>query len=236
MKRYEQLVEELKKIKNLGYVKTHRANNTGVGKTLEDLLGIPENNFPGSNGDSTELKSVRKNSSSMLSLFTKSPKPRGVNNILLDNFGIMGDDGKKRLHTTVNATKRNTLNGKDSFIINIHDSKIELDHPNYGKYSTFPYWEKTTLKESFERKYPQYLLYVKADHRKTGSNEEFHYNEAWLMRGFDFNNFIKLLIDGKIYVDVRIGFANGRAHDHGTGFRVKHENLDLCFSNRHKVL
>ena len=57
MKRYEQLVEELKEIRERGYVKTHRSHNTGIGKTLEDLLGIKENNFI-PNGDSTELKSV----------------------------------------------------------------------------------------------------------------------------------------------------------------------------------
>ena len=236
MKRYEQLVEELKEIRERGYVKTHRSHNTGIGKTLEDLLGIKENNFPGPNGDSTELKSVRKNSNGMLTLFTKSPKPFGVNRVLLNEFGITNDDGKKRLHTTISAEKRNTYDNKAGFIINIHDSKIELDHPTYGKYSQLPYWEKSILKESFEKKYPKYLLYVKADHRGIGSDEEFHYNEAWLMRGFDFNKFVKLLVEGKIYVDVRIGFAHGRMHDHGTGFRVKHENLDLCFSERKKIL
>ena len=102
---------------------------------MEDLLDIKENNFPGPNGDSTELKSVRKNSSGMLSLFTKSPKPFGVNGTLLKDFGLIGDDGKKRLHTTVNAQKRNTLGGKAGFIINMHDTLIELDHPTYGKHS-----------------------------------------------------------------------------------------------------
>ncbi|MDI1495111.1 MAG: hypothetical protein K8823_417 [Cenarchaeum symbiont of Oopsacas minuta] len=236
MKRYEQLIKELEKIKERGYIKTHRANDTGIGKTLEDLLGIEENNFPGPNGDHTELKSIRRNSGGMLSLFTKSPEPFGSNSILLDDFGIIRDDGKKRLHTTVNAQKRNTLDGKDAFIIHIQDSRIELNHAKHGKYSQMPYWEKTVLKKSFEKKYPKYLLYVKADHRGLGSNKEFHYNEAWLMRGFDFDNFVKLLIDGKIFVDVRIGFANGRAHDHGTVFRVGHENLDRCFSDRKRVL
>lgn len=29
---------------------------------------------------------------------------------------------------------------------------------------------------------------------------------------------------------------DGRPHDHGTGFRVFPDNLDLCFSNREKVM
>jgi len=61
-------------IKEMGYVKTHRTGNTGIGKTLEDLLGITENNVPGPNAAMVELKSVRKNVSSMLTLFTKSPR------------------------------------------------------------------------------------------------------------------------------------------------------------------
>jgi hypothetical protein len=40
MKGYQDLVNKLKKIKQMGYVKTHRSGNTGIGKTLEDLLGI----------------------------------------------------------------------------------------------------------------------------------------------------------------------------------------------------
>ena len=71
----------------------------------------------------------------MLTLFTKSPKPFGVNRVLLNEFGITNDDGKKRLHTTISAEKRNTYDNKAGFIINIHDSKIELDHPTY---ETFP--------------------------------------------------------------------------------------------------
>ncbi|MEK7063023.1 MAG: MvaI/BcnI family restriction endonuclease, partial [Patescibacteria group bacterium] len=34
------LKKELGKIRALGFVKTHRAGNTGIGKTLEDLLNI----------------------------------------------------------------------------------------------------------------------------------------------------------------------------------------------------
>ena len=40
MKSYKELVEKLKKIKERGWIKTHRQGNTGIGKTLEDILGI----------------------------------------------------------------------------------------------------------------------------------------------------------------------------------------------------
>ena len=102
-----------------GFIKTHRSGNTGIGKTLEDELGIEENNFPGPDGDITELKSARKNSSSMLTLFTKSPEPHGINSELLKSFGYPGKSGKLHLHTTVNALDFNTLKGETGFKIEI---------------------------------------------------------------------------------------------------------------------
>ena len=39
------LQKKLEEIKKMGFVETHRSGNTGIGKTLEDLLKIKENNF-----------------------------------------------------------------------------------------------------------------------------------------------------------------------------------------------
>lgn len=71
---YSDLVAELIEIKSSGFVKTHRAGNTGIGKTLEDLLGIYENNVPGPDGDMVELKSARKEAKSMPNIEFKFPK------------------------------------------------------------------------------------------------------------------------------------------------------------------
>ena len=103
--------------------------------------------------------------------------------------------------------------------------------------SPTPYWEKQELEKAFNRKYPRNLLYVKADYKGKRKEEEFHFNEAWLMHGFDSDNFIKLFKDGKILVDIRIGqYPDGRPHDHGTAFRVLPDNLDLCFTSRKRIL
>ena len=53
----------------------------------------------------------------------------------------------------------------------------------------------------------------------------------------DFDNFMKLLEEKKILVDIRIGqYSDGRTHDHGTGFRVLPNKLDLCFLNRERII
>ncbi len=232
---YSKLIKKLKAIKKMGYVETHRAGNTGIGKTLEDLLGIEENNIPGPNAAMIELKSARKNVSSMLTLFTKSPLPSKANSVLLERFGYESSRGNKRkeLHTTVNAVNYNQLKGKPGFKSDIQKDRVNLIT---AKNEIVGYWDKETLKNSFERKPPK-LLYVKAETRGSGSNEEFWFNEAWLLSGFDFDNFTQLLKEGTILVDIRIGqYPDGRSHDHGTGFRVFPVKLDLCFRHRKKII
>jgi len=202
---------------------------------LEDLLGITENNVPGTNAKMSELKSARKNASSMLTLFTKSPLPPKANSVLLERFGYLSARGneRKELHTTVNAIEFNTIKGKPGFKIDIQEDKIELvtvENEIVG------YWDRETLKNSFEKKLPK-LLYVKAESRGQGYEEEFWFNEVWLLSGFDFDNFIRLIRNGTILVDIRIGqYPDGRPHDHGTGFRVLPDKLDLCFSHRERVI
>ncbi len=253
---FNELVGRLKQIKKEGYVKTHRSGDTGIGKTLEDLLGIDENNVPSPNAHMIELKSARKKGSSMLTLFTKSPLPEKANSVLLETFGYESAKGnkKKELHTTVKSNSFNTLKGKDGFKIDIKGDRIELvtkGKPIKGSVSSLMkrllgkenkqrivlgYWTKETLKNSFERKLPE-LLYVKAESKGKGSNEEFWFNEAWLLSGFDFANFLRLVDEGTICVDIRIGqYPDGRPHDHGTGFRVHPDKLDLCFENRKNLI
>ena len=123
---YPKLVKKLKAIKKMGYIKTHRAGNTGIGKTLEDLLGLTENNVPGPNAAMIELKSARKNVSSMLTLFTKSPLPHGANSVLLDRFGYKSNSDNKRLETTVNAIEYNRLKGRPGFKIGIQKDRVNL--------------------------------------------------------------------------------------------------------------
>jgi len=233
---YSVILKKLREIKEQGYIRTHRSGDTGIGKTLEDLLGITENNIPGPNAEMLELKSARKNVSSMLTLFTKSPLPRGVNSAMLQRFGYESarENQRKELHSTISAIRFNILRGSPGFKIDIQDDRINLITIQH---EIIAYWDKETLKISFERKLPK-LLYVKAEAKdRGGSDEKFWFNEAWLLSGFDFDNFLNLLREGVILVDIRIGqYPDGRPHDHGTGFRVFPDKLDLCFKHRERIM
>ena len=80
------LVKKLLVIRTKGFVKTHRAHDTGIGKTIEDLLGIKENNLRLPDAGEIELKAKRIDSGSMLTVATKSPLPKGANKVLFERY------------------------------------------------------------------------------------------------------------------------------------------------------
>jgi hypothetical protein len=222
----------------MGRVKTHRSGPTGIGKTLEDLLDITENNIAGPDlGTLGELKACRKNQTSMLTLFTKAPKPSRVNSKLLKTYGYPDPERPEKpvLHTTLDATRYNTVNGTGCGF------KAECVNEKVNLVSNFPeqveaYWDEKTLKKSFEKKLPK-LVFVKADSFGEGKDEEFHFNEAYQLSGFSFDHFKTLLEQGMIKIDIRIGvYPNGKTHDHGTGFRVMNNRLDDLFDKKIKLL
>ncbi len=56
---YSDFKRKIMQIKEMGYVPSHRKGPTGIGKTLEDLLDITENNIAGPDFQIYELKSCR---------------------------------------------------------------------------------------------------------------------------------------------------------------------------------
>ncbi|MGC8573982.1 MAG: MvaI/BcnI family restriction endonuclease [Thermoplasmata archaeon] len=239
MKGFNELVDKLKEI-SVEWIPSHRIHDTGIGKTLEDLLGIKENNFPGPNGELVELKSIRKDSSSMISLFTKTPSPKGAVKKLLEDYGYPSekDPTKPNLHIDLYGNRITNIRGVPSLKLVTTESRVEISNLNGVIYGG---WDYKVLKDRFESKMHRVLL-VKAENKFEGNQEWFRYSEAWVLMGFSFERFIKLIQEGIVKVELRIGVypdvhpQAGRPHDHGTGFRVLERNLQDCFAYRDKIL
>ena len=230
----QELQRKLRKIKALGFVKTHRRNDTGIGKTLEDLLKIKENNMPLPDiGGIAELKTYRKSATSMLTLFTLEPHPRGGNRdrILLNNFGYSKRKNKrsKELHSTLSSRRYNNQGLK----LRIEKEKICV--VGKGKRLNI-YWSMEGLKKKFEAKLPA-LVYVLAEQKDIKKVEHFHFNEAYLLEDFSFEKFKKMIKKDEIVVDFRMYYKpNGRVRNHGTGFRIKTNKLYNAFKKKKRLI
>lgn len=235
-------IREYTKICDMGWIRTHRAGPTGIGKTLEDLLGIQENNIDGPDFGDYELKSCRLESNSMLTIFTKTPQPKGAASTLRKTFGYSSDaygNDEKVLHSTLSADRFVSIaDTGHSLKITCDSTKISIIAEDEKEYA---YWTREELKKAFEKKYKNKFVYAKAMSQGSGKYEEFKFVEAYEVSGFNYNAFVTLLEQGKIYIDLRIGqyhggAKNGQTHDHGTGFRIKENDQPLLFKNNERIV
>lgn len=114
----DDFIKEYSKICSMGWIRTHRPGPTGIGKTLEDLLGIVENNNDAPDFGDYELKSCRLGSNSMLTILTKTPQPKGAANTLRMTFGYSSgayDNDEKVLHCTLSANRFVPIDHKTQF-------------------------------------------------------------------------------------------------------------------------
>lgn len=190
----DDFIREFTKIKKQGWIRTHRPGPTGIGKTLEDLLGIPENNIDGPDFGEYELKSCRLGSNSMLTIFTKTPQPKGAANNLRMTFGYSSDaydNNEKVLHSTLSADRYTPVaNTGRKLKVTCSSSKISIVDKDGNEYA---YWTRDKLKKAFEKKYKNKFVYAKAEACGTGVNERFRFVEAYIVSGFDYDAFVSLL-------------------------------------------
>ncbi len=223
---------KLQAISKLEFCKSLRKGDTGIGYTLESLLQIKENNVPLADLGDIELKTCRKDSDSMLTLFTCEPKPRGGarDKLLLTEFGYKRDrDGRElELYCTLNATNFNnqTLKlGVESNMVRILSSTKSIDI----------FWDFEKLAKHFKK--IKRLIIVEAEVMFQDDVECFYFSNAYLLEGIQFQSFCKLVQESAVTVDLRMHLkSSGRVRNHGTAFRVHKRRLPECYETRTKLL
>ena len=245
-----QLKETLSDINRRGYIVSLRKGNTGIGYTLETLLGVAENNLRTpdlenielrktslgvaeenlrySDSGNIELKSRRINSTSLLTMFTFNYSIWKIEQEeLIQQYGYY-KDGRWALYTTV----KNKPN-KRGFYVKIEQDYVRLYHED-GLCAIE--WQLEGLIDDLKNKFSNVLL-VEAESRKSGGQEEFWYKEAHLLTGIIVEKFLEYIKNGTIAIDLRMHInKNGAVRNHGTGFRLHRRYLDSCFNNTEKLL
>lgn len=245
------IIDCFRKVKAMSenFVPSLRGSDTGIGKTFEDYAGVVENNLAGPDLAGYEIKSHREESKSYITLFTKSPSfPSRANGYLVGRFGSPYEENPdlKRLHTSMFATRFNSFDGNYSFRL-IHDraerairigvydlATKRLIDANAG-------YTYACLETVLHRKMKN-LFYVRAERRFRAADgvEEFRFDRAEIYAGPSLDRFLQLIDDGLIMYDIRIGSyksgrSYGKAHDHGSGFRILESNLKLLYSEHEKI-
>lgn len=253
------LIAKLKKISAMGFIPNARRGNAGgIGNTLEDLLGIKENNLPIPNAAEWELKAQRLNSTSLTTLFHTEPSPRAIRfvpQVLLPKYGwAHQEDGKKypkgemSFRQTIHGQSRSdrgfmvVVDRKDRKILISFDAKsADPRHKDWmesvkkrvglGELNPQPYWGFDDLEHKAGTKLLN-AFYVQAEVKIERKKEYYHYVKIMMLQKFSFEGFLKALEKGKILVD----FDARTGHNHGTKFRMRQDCLPMLYKKKTVIL
>jgi len=254
-----QLIAKLKEISEIGWIPNARLGNAGgIGNTLEDLLGIKENNLPIPNAAEWELKTQRVNTTSLTTLFHIEPSPRAVRfvpQVLLPLYGwTHQEDGKK--YPKGEMSFRQTIRGqsrsdrgfmvvvdrkKRKILISFDAKSVNIRHKKWlesvkkrvglGELNPQPYWGFDDLEHKAGTKLLN-TFYVQAEVKTERKKEYYHYIKITMLQKFSFEEFLKALEEGKILVD----FDARTGHNHGTKFRMRQDALPMLYEKKTVIL
>ena len=151
------LVDKLNALRQRGYVVSLRRGNTGIGYTLESLLGIDENNLKLPDLGGVELKSQRNGVSNRVTMFTFN---RGAWKLkqrqLIETYGYVDTEGRPSLYCTVSIHPNN-----QGLFLRVKQNDIRLYQLDK---TLIAEWHGEHLVSTFKKKMPA-LVMVYADTR-----------------------------------------------------------------------
>lgn len=224
-----EIVDKIKALKGLGYIRTLRSGSTGIGYTFETLIGLSETNIPIPDiGGRVEIKTSRKDSNSLVTLFCFN---RGVWHLpqkeLIKKYGYIDDDGRPALKNTV-FFGRETSQG---FTLDINDQMNVISVVN-KEGVPLGTWDVYILVSKLLSKLSRVLI-VLADRKIIDGFECFHYNKAYILTEPSHQNFREAFRNGKAGIDLRMHLKeNGTVRNRGTGFRIKEVDLISLYAKR----
>jgi MvaI/BcnI restriction endonuclease family len=211
------------RVKKKGWIKSLRRGSTGVGHTLQELLGIDEDNIALPDMHSAELKAHRIGSGSMITLFTFNRKAWKMKPLdAIRKYGTSDRNGRLGLYFTMSLkpNSQGLFLDKDSDSISVRHKSGEI----------IAVWQIIDLQEQFIKKFPALIL-VSAQTEDRGGVEWFQYTRARLLTGTSPSTLLSQIEDGNVLVDLRLHDKGTSARNHGTGFRTHEDRLPELFNN-----
>ncbi|KAA6329404.1 hypothetical protein EZS27_021787 [termite gut metagenome] len=219
----KEFTENFKKIREFGFVPTLRKGPTGIGYTLETLLGIRENNDAHPDIEGAELKAHRTKGNSMITLFTFNNKVWKMLPLeAVKKYGSLDKDGRQGLYYTM-SLKPNSA----GLFLDVQKTEISVRHISGEVIAT---WQLNDLADRFIQKIPA-LLFVSAFTEERDGIEYFHFSRAQLMKGTSPELLADQFKEENILVDLRLHDKCTMARNHGTGFRTYEDKLPYLFKN-----
>lgn len=231
--KFKELQKQLEIIKNKGFIKSLRKGSTAIGHLLEYELKINETNLSIPDvGGRIELKATRKNSSSLITLFTFNRSVWKINlSDIIKKYGNYDND-RFSLYNSVSYKKENS----QGFYIDIDYDKNIIYLKNINEKNIIAEWSIFVILGKFMTKLDR-LLFVFADSKYENNTEYFHFNQAYLLEEPSHQKFLSAFSNQKAIIDLRMHLKpEGKLRNHGTAFRIFEKDLIELYNKRKKII
>jgi hypothetical protein len=224
----EELLEKMKEISKRGFIESLSNTDTGIGRTLEHLLGIEMNSSKDPDYKGIELKSFREKTGVRKNLFAQVPdwsksKFKSSREIL-ENFSYIRN-GIKKLYCSL-STKVPNSQGLMLRLENSEDCVYEnSDNKDIGDFAV---WEMEVLKKRLQEKHRE-TFWIEAVSIKKDGKEYFKYEKIIHTKKPLSTQFVTLLEQGDITLDHLIKEKDGYVSEKGPIFKIKSGALNLLF-------
>ena len=231
----QEIQQELKRLKDKGYIPSQRKGPTGIGFTLEEELNIKENNLAIPDiGGRVELKATRTSASSLITLFTFN---KGVWQIpqrtVIENYGYLDDNQRLALYNIVRVGEINT----QGLTLVIDENKTQVNLIHKASDTLVAIWSMYRIVGKFLIKTERLMLVLAASRKTEENKEEFFFNQAYLLEEPDENNFLEAFNKGKIVLDIRMHLKpNNTVRNHGTGIRIHEKDIPLLYAKKRTLM
>jgi hypothetical protein len=241
-----ELLERMRIVTGGQWIASMRGGPTGVGYTLETLLGISANNSKNPDYKGIEIKATRQSAGvtrNRSTLFSKTPKWQnsalGSGLDLLKKYGY-SVAGRRQLYCSL-GPKANSL----GHYLSVRDTDSSLNSMHLrpdGVVDHVLHWNLAGLKEALTKKHNE-TFWVKAKVQRIGGQEQFLYSSIEHTSKPMTSNFVELIRLGKIELDYTLSektSVTGKisARDHGYLFKIWERDFNLLFppSTRYDLL
>lgn len=217
-----QFIEKFKELKARGYVKSLRSGPTGVGQSLEQYIGLKENNLSLPDLEKFELKAHREGSDNLITLFTFNRGAWLVNPLdAVKKYGTPDENGRLGMYFTMTPNVN-----RSGLYLDVQKDYVSVKHISGEEIVR---WKFSDLTDQFIKKLPGLIL-VYAKSQERDGIEWFNFYSAKLLKGTTPETLSSAIRNGIILIDLRLHDDGTMARNHGTGFRVREKDLDKIFS------
>jgi MvaI/BcnI restriction endonuclease family len=219
-----ELMQHFDRVKEMGWIKTLRAGDTGVGYTFETLIGLKENNRQEADFKGIEIKCKQKKDgqtkSGKINLFQLGPiwREKIPSKTRIEHIGAIAENGRFACYSQVTTVPNNLFL---SLAVEAEEQRIDL----LKNKEVLGDWLFAALQKSLLKKHAR-AAFIKAEAKQSGGEAFFRYDEVIYCERPSIQNFVALVEKHNVVFEFTMSQKeNGTVRNHGYPWRLTREDL-----------